>query len=170
MLRATLDTLFKEAVARPFDRRAAAWAVSKHEELLRLLLHCMRGASQSAEPSSSVRMLKAALAAINDRPDDVLSVGDLCRIARASERTLHYAFTEHFGLPPAQYMKAHRLNGARNDLRREHESSLKIADVANKWGFWHLGQFARDYRSSALRYLRGKAPHESAPWRVASSR
>jgi AraC family ethanolamine operon transcriptional activator len=60
---------------------------------------------------------------------------------------LHYAFTEHFGLPPAQYMKAHRLNGARNDLRREHESSLKIADVANKWGFWHLGQFARDYRS-----------------------
>jgi len=24
---------------------------------------------------------------------------------------------------------------------------MKIADVANKWGFWHLGQFAKDYRS-----------------------
>jgi AraC family ethanolamine operon transcriptional activator len=88
-----------------------------------------------------------ALAAINDQPEEILTVGDLCRIARASERTLRYAFTERFGLAPAHYMKARRLNGARHNLSRGHEISVKIADVANKWGFWHLGQFAKDYRS-----------------------
>jgi len=53
---------------------------------------------------------------------------------------------ERFGLPPAAYMKARRLNGARRDLCGQHEPSIKIADIANKWGFWHLGQFAKDYR------------------------
>jgi AraC family ethanolamine operon transcriptional activator len=91
--------------------------------------------------------MKAALAAINDRRGDILSIGDLCRIARASERTLDYAFMERFGLSPALYMKVQRLNGARRDLCGEHEPSTNIADVANKWGFWHLGQFARDYRN-----------------------
>jgi hypothetical protein len=28
-----------------------------------------------------------------------------------------------------------------------YEPVMKIADVANKWGFWHLGQLAKDYRS-----------------------
>jgi AraC family ethanolamine operon transcriptional activator len=41
-------------------------------------------------------------------------------------------------------MKAHRLNGAQNDLA--HEPWVKVPDAANKWGFWHLGQFAKDYR------------------------
>jgi AraC family ethanolamine operon transcriptional activator len=25
-------------------------------------------------------------------------------------------------------------------------ASSRIADVANRWGFWHMGQFAADYR------------------------
>jgi AraC family ethanolamine operon transcriptional activator len=60
---------------------------------------------------------------------------------------LDHAFTERFGLSPALYMKARRLNGAREDLCGEHETTMKVADVANKWGFWHLGQFAKDYRN-----------------------
>jgi AraC family ethanolamine operon transcriptional activator len=54
---------------------------------------------------------------------------------------------ERFGLSPALYMKARRLNGARRDLSGKHESPMKIVDIANKWGFWHLGQFAKDYRN-----------------------
>jgi AraC-like DNA-binding protein len=159
LLRTTFETFFEEAAARPFDERAAAWALSKQEDLLRVLLQCIPDAMRSAEPRSSgerARVLEAALAAIHDRPEDVLTVGDLCRIARASERTLHHAFTERFGLAPAHYMKAYRLNAARNDLSREHEPLMKIADVANKWGFWHLGQFAQDYRS-----LFGELPSET---------
>ena len=25
-------------------------------------------------------------------------------------------------------------------------STTRVTDVANEWGFWHLGQFAADYR------------------------
>jgi AraC family ethanolamine operon transcriptional activator len=132
-------------------------AISK--KLLRALLQSTLNhllALDSVASSERARVLKAALAAIRDRPEDVLTVGDLCRIARASQRTLHYAFTERFGLPPAHYMKAYRLT-VRNDLCREHEPLMKIADAANKWGSWHLGQFAKDYRNCF-----GELPSEPA--------
>jgi AraC family transcriptional regulator, ethanolamine operon transcriptional activator len=149
-LRAKFAAILSEAVARPFNERAATWANSKQEDLLRALLESATApppSTQSVSNGERARVLKAALSAIHDQPEDVLTVSDLCRIARASERTLHHAFTERFGLPPAHYMKARRLNGVRNDLCRELEPSMKIADIANKWGFWHLGQFAKDYRS-----------------------
>ena len=149
-VRAMFDAFFNETAARPFNQRAASWALIKQDELLRVLLRCVNNtapASKSISNSERARVLKAALAAINDSSDDVLGVGDLCRVARSSERTLDYAFTERFGLSPAQYMKARRLNGARNDLCRQHEPVVKIAEIANKWGFWHLGQFAKDYHT-----------------------
>jgi AraC family transcriptional regulator, ethanolamine operon transcriptional activator len=149
MLRTGLSEIFLEAIARPLNDQAATWALSKQEDLLRAFHWCMNDPASKTMPISNgerARVIKAALAAIGDHPEDILTVSDLCRIAKASERTLDYAFTERFGLSPALYMKARRLNGARNDLCREHEPSVKIADVANKWGFWHLGQFARDYR------------------------
>ncbi len=145
-LRVAFNKLFHEAVRRPFDERSAAWALNKQEDLLRLLLQFTFNHLLAFEPGNGgerARVLKAALTAIWDRPEDVLTVGDLCRIAKASERTLHYAFTERFGMPPAHYMKVHRLNGARNDLCRE--PPMKVSVAANNWGFWHLGQFAKDY-------------------------
>ena len=147
-LRAAFNKLFHEAVRRPFDDRSAAWARDKQEDLLRAILQFTFNHLLALEPVASserARVLKAALTAIRDRPADVLTVGDLCRITRASERTLHYAFTERFGMPPAHYTKVHRLNGARNDLCRE--PPMKVSDAANNWGFWHLGQFAKDYQS-----------------------
>jgi AraC family transcriptional regulator, ethanolamine operon transcriptional activator len=150
VLRTALWAFFTDAVACPLDPAGVAWAKSKQEDLLRLLLTSIDKSVPKAKSVSNgerARVLRAALAAINDQPEDVFTVGDLCRIAKASERTLDYAFTERFGLAPAQYMKARRLNAARVDLSREHEPSMKIVDVANKWGFWHLGQFAKDYRS-----------------------
>jgi AraC family ethanolamine operon transcriptional activator len=42
-------------------------------------------------------------------------------------------------------MQAVRFNGVRKELV-EAGLDVKVADVANKWGFWHMGQFAADYR------------------------
>jgi AraC-like DNA-binding protein len=148
VLRITFGALFEEAVLKPLDQRAALWARCKQEELLQSLLQLTFDGSRAIESvgsSERSRVLKAAIASIKDRPDGVLSISDLCRITKASERTLLRAFTERFGVSPLDYMKAHRLNGARNDLA--HEPSVKISDAANKWGFWHLGQFAKDYRN-----------------------
>jgi AraC family ethanolamine operon transcriptional activator len=150
MLRAAFEAVFSDAVARPRSDRAGTWSIAKQEDLLRVLLSCAGNATPKTKPVSNserARIIKAVLEAINDLPEEILSIGDLCRIARASERTLDYAFMERFGLSPALYMKVQRLNGVRRDLCGHQEPSMNIADVANKWGFWHLGQFARDYRN-----------------------
>jgi hypothetical protein len=95
MLRAAFEAAFSDAVARPHSDRAAAWSVTKQEDLLRVLLSCAANATsktKSASNSERARIIKAVLEAINDLPGEILSIGDLCRIARASERTLDYAF------------------------------------------------------------------------------
>ncbi len=86
---------------------------------------------------------KDFIAAHEEQP---LTVRDLCRAARVSERTLQYAFREHLNVAPKTYLKAVRLNGARKSLRQANAIASTVTDVAAQWGFWHMGQFATDYR------------------------
>jgi AraC family ethanolamine operon transcriptional activator len=89
-------------------------------------------------------------------PHQPHTVRDLCRVASVSQRTLHYAFVERFGISPKSYLTALRLNGVRRDLFRSDSSSTKIRDLAIKWGFWHMSQFGVDYRR-----LFGELPSET---------
>ncbi len=69
----------------------------------------------------------------------------ICRASGVSYRTLNYAFLERFGVAPKQYLQAIRLDGARKDLRKL-GPNCAIIDAANTWGFWHMGQFGKDYK------------------------
>ncbi|TWU13389.1 transcriptional regulator EutR [Symmachiella macrocystis] len=75
-----------------------------------------------------------------------IKVRDICQAAGVSERTLQYLFLERFGIGPKEFLKALRLNKVRRQLRSAESKITKVADVANAWGFWHMGQFAADYR------------------------
>ncbi|MGI9516102.1 MAG: helix-turn-helix domain-containing protein, partial [Pirellulaceae bacterium] len=77
--------------------------------------------------------------------DENIRVVDLCRAARVSQRTLEYAFQEKYGVNPKSFLLALRLNNVRRELRAAQDGQ-KIVDIANRWGFWHMGQFAADYR------------------------
>jgi len=141
MLRATFGAILREAAMRPFNEQATRRARSKSEHLLYGLLECAAAplpATRSVGNGERARVLKAALAAIHDRPEDVLTVADLCRIARTGERTLHYAFTERFRLPPAHYMKAWRLNRVRDDLCREQNPKQRFptSQTNGVFGTW----------------------------------
>ncbi len=92
------------------------------------------------------KAVKRAMDYIASYADEPPTIQDLCRAAGVSERTLYYAFLEEFGTTPIAYTRAYRLNAARKALRRAEPSFGKIADVAGYWGFWHMGQFAADYR------------------------
>jgi AraC family ethanolamine operon transcriptional activator len=148
-IRAAIRTLICDASAKLAEPRNPKWEQAKRDELLHHIILAASGGvpfDPSGHNAQRAQVLKQAVSAIKERPSDVLTVGALCRIAGASKRTLHYAFVERYGLPPARFMKACRLNGARSDLSRINSQGIKISDVANKWGFWHLGQFAKDYR------------------------
>jgi len=96
--------------------------------------------------SSRAKIVRCALEHIEHSSDEPLTVADLCRFTDVSERTLEYAFLERFGVCPKRYLLTHRLNCVRRALRKSDASTTKVVDVANHWGFWHMGQFAADYR------------------------
>lgn len=75
-----------------------------------------------------------------------ITVAELCRVTGVSDWTLDLAFREHFGVPPKTYLRATRLHWVQRELKSADPATTLIADVANRWGFWHMGQFARDYR------------------------
>ncbi|MEM5437961.1 helix-turn-helix domain-containing protein [Paraburkholderia diazotrophica] len=75
-----------------------------------------------------------------------VSVPELCEHLHVSRRTLQYCFQDVLGLAPANYLRAIRLNGARRDLCDAAPGERTVQDVAAAWGFWHLSQFATDYR------------------------
>ncbi len=49
-------------------------------------------------------------------------------------------------MTPKAYIKGHRLFKVHRELRRSAPDKTRVSDVANLWGFWHMGQFASDYR------------------------
>ena len=63
------------------------------------------------------------------------------------------------GFPISEYRA--RLDRAQREIYERGESA-KISDIANHWGFWHMGQFAADYRaqfgelpSTTIKRIRG---------------
>jgi AraC family transcriptional regulator, ethanolamine operon transcriptional activator len=100
------------------------------------------------KPSSAQRnlALKKFAEYINEFSDDRLTVLDFCRRTGVGKRTLEYAVQEQFNNSPKKYINALRLNNVKKELRNSYSSSTKVIDVANQHGFWHMGQFAKDYK------------------------
>jgi AraC family ethanolamine operon transcriptional activator len=76
---------------------------------------------------------------------DAITVSDVYKYSAVSWRTLDRAFKERFGVSPKQYIVAARMVGVRRSLVAAPQGT-KVTDVANDWGFWHLGRFASDYK------------------------
>jgi AraC-like DNA-binding protein len=139
-----------------FDPASPGIDSSLPARLTRELLTTLAPADPRAPASVRAATVARARSHIAAFPREPLTVRDLCRATGASERTLRRAFVEHFGLPPKAYLQQRRLHGVRGELRRAAPSISRVADVANGWGFWHLGQFASDYRR-----LFGELPSET---------
>lgn len=81
-----------------------------------------------------------------------VGVPELCERLHVSRRTLQYCFQDVLGMTPAAYLRTLRLNGARRDLVNAARETLdarathSVQEIAASWGFWHLSQFATDYR------------------------
>lgn len=76
--------------------------------------------------------------------DEPLSMLSVCREVGASRRKLNYCFQDVLGTSPVKYLRAVRLNGVRRELCAGRAGNVQ--EAAARWGFWHLGQFARDYK------------------------
>lgn len=123
----------------------------EHErELLRDILFVLADQKISRINRNSSRASKI-LDTIDDyfmaQPYEDLTIQSLCRITGVKERTLQHNFKIQLGMTPKQYLQAIRLNRVRKELLNNHKpNGLNISQIAHKYGFWHMGQFASDYR------------------------
>jgi AraC family ethanolamine operon transcriptional activator len=85
-----------------------------------------------------------------------LTIGELCTALRISRRTLNHAFARVLGITPVSYMRNVRLHRVRAELQSSPYQVSTIANLATKWGFWHMSLFSRYYRE-----LFGELPHET---------
>ncbi|ETI60704.1 helix-turn-helix domain-containing protein [Marinomonas profundimaris] len=77
--------------------------------------------------------------------DEPVTVTQLCEMTNVSRRTLQYSFESILGISPIQYLRISRLNGVRRSLVQAQHGQA-VSDIAAQWGFWHLSQFAKDYK------------------------
>ena len=97
------------------------------------------------EPTLRARAIRTALEYIEHHADEPPTVQDVCQTSGVSWRTLDYAFRDRFGVTPKQYLQATRLKQVRHGILNS-EPETSILEIAAQWGFWHMGQFAKDYR------------------------
>ena len=82
---------------------------------------------------------------IFSRPEEAVTILELCHYLHVSHRTLQNAFHTVLGICPLRYLKAIRLNAVRRELLSHYSEYKTVQDVAGAWGFWHLSQFSADY-------------------------
>ena len=159
-LRAFLNGLFHLArhspdlVAQLEQRRRLAG------DLLPLVLESLvdgleRQAGGGREPSR-MELVKLVEEWARENPTTPITLEDLCSTVYASRRSLMRGFREHLGMGPMAYLKLRRLHGVHGQLLRHEPGSVRVMDLASRWGFHNAGHFARDYRD-----LFGEQPHET---------
>lgn len=77
---------------------------------------------------------------------DPIRLSTLSRHAHTQARSLEYGFQEVLGVSPMAYVRATRLQRARHLLRTTAVRTRSISEIALDCGFWHLSQFAMDYK------------------------
>jgi AraC-like DNA-binding protein len=114
-----------------------------------LLSLCENANGRLARPRGGwwrATLVNRALEFLRDGSSTMPSVGDLCQVTGAKQRTLQYAFEERFGLTPVRFIRLHRLHRSRHQLAGADPGSVKVGQVATGLGFRHLSRFAKEYR------------------------
>jgi len=91
-------------------------------------------------------VLNRALEYIDANPHLPVTIPELAKASGASIRALEYAFRDYFDTTPKHYLKNYQLIGLRRELQ-EADQPTKIHDIANKWGFCHMGRLSKDYNT-----------------------
>lgn len=112
--------------------------------------------SRLPPPSTRAYVVDRAIAYMQSKLADPISIADVCAEVRVCPRTLGYSFEQVLGVSPSRYLLATRLNHVRRDLSTA-GGHASIQSVAARWGFWHMGRFAQYYRQAF-----GERPSETS--------
>lgn len=91
--------------------------------------------------------VRAAVAYIEEHLADPIALRDIAQHTSRSARAIQQAFAEDLRTTPMNYVRDRRLERARNALADAIPSDgITVTEVAERWGFHHLGNFSAAYR------------------------
>jgi len=85
-----------------------------------------------------------------------LDITTLSQKLKISERQLHNAFLNTYGITPKKYLQRLRLNAARKELLIANPENLNIANIAHKYNYTQMSYFASEYKK-----MFGELPSET---------
>lgn len=158
-LGATLNALLDGALADPQALHHPHAARSMEQDLLaafRQSLMLPTSAPRRIGRATRQGGLQRAVEYLRSVDTSSVTVADLCTEARATERTLEYAFRETFGTTPLRFLHLRRYHATRRDLLAAEAKTATVSEVALNNGFCHLGRFAVRYKA-----LFGESPSQT---------
>jgi len=121
----------------------------QEDMLLMAMLDILQQDDTHRRESPSLAKRQAVVAKVKahllSHPDKQITITELCELAHVSRRTLQYSFEDVLGISPLRYLRISRLNAVRRTLLAGIRDDETILRIAERWGFWHAGQFAHDY-------------------------
>jgi AraC-like DNA-binding protein len=88
--------------------------------------------------------------------DGSITIESLALKYSVSEKTLQNSFKSLFGFTPKIFLRKLKLNLVHHELKNSTNIKMKVSQVAMKWGFKHMGSFAKYYKE-----LFGKNPSQT---------
>jgi AraC-like DNA-binding protein len=82
---------------------------------------------------------------IEAHPERDLTLAELAHAAGTTARALQRGFRVVVGMSPTAYVRVVRLDRVHAELLSR-AGTASVTDVAMRWGFFHLGRFAQQYR------------------------
>jgi AraC-like DNA-binding protein len=102
-----------------------------------------RPAGTTSVPTS----LRRALAFIEEHAAEPVSLAQIAAAIHVTPRTLQATFRQRLGTTPTQYLRRVRLERAHRELlAADPVAGVGVTDIAHRWGFFHAGRFAAQYR------------------------
>lgn len=93
------------------------------------------------------RVVRQALDYIERHLREPITMTELARHVNASVRSVQLGFRDELGVSPMAYVRDRRLERARAELvDAEPADGVTVTEVAEHWGFHHLGNFSALYR------------------------
>lgn len=92
------------------------------------------------------RAVRRAIAFIEEAADTDIVLSDIAAAAHVTPRAIQYGFRRMLDTTPMAYLRRVRLQHVRAELVAS-PAGTTVAEVAGRWGFFHLGRFAAYYRA-----------------------
>jgi AraC-like DNA-binding protein len=113
--------------------------------LLLTVPHDHSEALRTPGPPARNRHVRRVVDLVEAHPERDLTLAELASAAGTTARALQRGFREQVGMSPTAYVRAVRLDRVHVELASG-TGTASVTDVAMRWGFFHLGRFAQQYR------------------------